>query len=99
MLMTTAASEMAMQMKRLPRKSILRPVMMCIIEMRLRMPALIAQEKSMRVTSIAENTEAMMPTMSVTAKPLIGPLACQNRMTAVMSVVTLASKMTLKAFS
>ena len=51
----------------------------------------------MRVTTMAEKTEAMMPRIRVTAKPLTGPLASQKRMPAVMSVVALASKMTLKA--
>ena len=41
----------------------------------------------------------MMPTVRVTANPLTEPVACQKRITAVMSVVMLASKIALKALS
>jgi hypothetical protein len=47
----------------------------------------------------AVNKDAKMPSVSAMAKPLTGPLAFQNRIAAVISVVTLASKMELKALS
>ncbi len=40
-----------------------------------------------------------MPSVSDMANPFTGPLAFQNKIAAVISVVTLASKMELKAFS
>ena len=58
-----------------------------------------SQRNAVRVTNRAENIEAMMPSVSVTAKPFTEPVACQKRMTAVMRVVTLASKIALKALS
>ena len=47
----------------------------------------------------AVNSEARMPRVSEMAKPFTGPLAFQNRIAAVISVVTLASKMELNALS
>ena len=67
--------------------------------MRLSQPPCSAQAKMTRVTTMAEKTEAMTPTVSVTAKPFTGPLACQKRMAAVISVVAFASKMTVNALS
>ena len=55
--------------------------------------------KRFRPTMSAVKREARMPRVSEIANPLTGPLAFQNNMTAVMSVVTLASKIELKAFS
>ena len=66
---------------------------------RLRMPLAIAQLKQLRVTSSAENIDATMPIVSVTAKPLTGPVAFQKRISAVISVVTFESKIALKALS
>ena len=43
--------------------------------------------------------EVMTPTVSVTAKPLMVPVAIQYRMTAVMREVMLESKMAEKALS
>jgi len=43
--------------------------------------------------------DAMMPIVSVIANPLTGPLAFQNRIAAVIKVVTFASKIELNAFS
>ena len=40
-----------------------------------------------------------MPRVSEIAKPFTGPLAFQKRIAAVIRVVTLASKMEVKAFS
>ena len=58
-----------------------------------------AQRNAVRVTSSAENMEAMMPSVRVTAKPFTEPVACQKRMMAVMRVVAFASKIALKALS
>ena len=43
----------------------------------------IAQPNTVRVTIIAEKTDAMMPTVSVTAKPFTGPEDFQKRIAAV----------------
>ena len=100
MLRTMTAAEMLIQSRRRPRKSIFRSAeIKWSIEIRFTIPAWNAHPNSVRVTIIAENTEAMMPTVSVTANPLIGPVAFQKRIAAVMSVVAFASKMTLKALS
>ena len=58
-----------------------------------------SQRKTVRVMSRAENIEAMMPSVRVTAKPFTEPVACQKRITAVISVETFASKIALNAFS
>ena len=71
----------------------------CSIEMRFRRPVSTNQPRKFRPTISAVNNEAKMPRVSAMANPLTGPLAFQNRIAAVMSVVTLASKMELKAFS
>ena len=60
--------------RRLPMKLKFFPVgMMWSIESFFSQPSCSAQEKSTRVTIIAEKTEAMTPTTSVTAKPCTGP--------------------------
>ena len=46
-----------------------------------------------RVTMMAVNIEVRMPMLSVTAKPLIGPVPKLNSTTAAMRVVMLASTM------
>ena len=51
------------------------------------------QPKRFRPTISAVKSEARMPRVSEIAKPLTGPLAFQKRIAAVISVVTLASKM------
>ena len=53
----------------------------------------------MRVTTTAVYMLATMPALSVIAKPLTGPEPCQNRMTAVSSVVRFESKMVENALS
>ena len=65
----------------------------------LRMPRSDAHQKRTRVQSSEASSVPRIPMVSVTANPLTDPDACQKRMTAVMSVVTLASKMATKAFS
>ena len=45
-----------------------------------------------RVTKIAVKTDVKMPRPSVIAKPRTGPEPMTNRITAVINVVTLASK-------
>jgi hypothetical protein len=52
-----------------------------------------------RVPTMAVNMEVMMPSDSVTAKPLIGPVPKVNSTTAAISVVMFASAMDEKAFS
>ena len=53
----------------------------------------------LRPTMSAVKSEARIPSVSEMAKPLIGPVARQNKITAVIRVVTLASKIELNAFS
>ncbi len=48
---------------------------------------------------IAVNIEVTMPRLSVTAKPLTGPVPKPNSMSAAISVVMLASKIEVKALS
>ena len=52
-----------------------------------------------RVTVIAVNIEQTIPIMSVTAKPLIGPVPIANRMNATKNVVKFESKIVLYARS
>ena len=47
----------------------------------------------------AVNSDARMPSINEIAKPFTGPVAFQNKMAAVINVVTFASKMELNAFS
>ena len=94
------AMEMLIQSRRFPMKLKFRPVgMIWSIEMLLSFSKCSAQENSVRVTTIAENTDAITPTVSVTANPLIGPVARKKRIAAVISVVALASKITVNALS
>ena len=58
-----------------------------------------ANSKMLRPTMSAVKSDARIPSVSEMAKPLTGPLAFQNKMTAVINVVTLASKIELNAFS
>ncbi len=53
----------------------------------------------MRVTTIDVYMLTTMPALSVTAKPRTGPEPCQNRMTAVSSVVMFESKIVENALS
>ena len=55
-------------------------------------------EKQVYMTSSDENIDATMPMVSVSAKPLTGPLASQKRIAAVRNWVTCASKIALNAF-
>ncbi len=52
-----------------------------------------------RVPTIAVNIEVMMPSISVIAKPLIGPVPTPNSTIAAISVVMLASVIDDSAFS
>src|SRR6185503_11189040 len=52
-----------------------------------------------RVPMMAVNSEVMMPSVSVTAKPFTGPEPNRNSMKAAISVVTWASTMVAKARS
>ena len=91
--------ENAAAIHRLPRKSNLCFGIRSIILMLFRRSLSTSQRKTVRVIRRAENIEAMMPSVRVTANPLTDPVACQKRMTAVMRVETFASKIALKAFS
>ena len=71
----------------------------CSIEMRLSRPVSTSQPSAFRPTMSAVKSDAKIPNVSETAKPLTGPRACQNRIIAVISVVTFASKIELNAFS
>ena len=71
----------------------------CNIEMRFTRPVSTSQPRQVLPTINAVNKEAKMPSVSEMAKPFTGPLAFQNRIAAVISVVTLASKIELNAFS
>ena len=51
----------------------------------------------MRVTSRAENIDAIMPSVRVTAKPLTEPVACQKRITAVIRVGNVGVKYRAKS--
>ncbi|OGT84537.1 MAG: hypothetical protein A3H91_13000 [Gammaproteobacteria bacterium RIFCSPLOWO2_02_FULL_61_13] len=52
-----------------------------------------------RVTVMAVNIEQIMPSESVTANPLIGPVPMANRNNAEIRVVILESQMVMKARS
>ena len=85
--------------RRLLRKSKFVALIRFDIVTRLRTPLAMAQLKQLRVTSSAENIDATMPIVSVTANPLIGPVAFQKRISAVMRVVMFESKIALNALS
>src|SRR5690606_1348359 len=57
------------------------------------------QSKTSRVTKTPVKRFATRPTISVTAKPLMGPVPYWRRIKPAMSVVTLPSKMALNALS
>ena len=92
-------SEMTSAIQRLPRKSKVRFGTRSSIVILLRLNLSTIQRNPVRVKSSAENIEAMMPSVSVTANPFTEPVACQKRMSAVMRVVAFASKMALNALS
>src|SRR5437763_16018072 len=81
-----------------PRKSNPFERMRFSMDTRLSQPSANAHEKQVYVTSSEENIDATMPIVSVSAKPLTGPLASQNRIAAVRNWVTCASKIALNAF-
>ena len=56
------------------------------------------KSKIILVTTIAVKKFARMPIPSVIAKPLIGPVPKKYSMSAVIKVVTFASRMVTKAF-
>src|SRR6266705_5810819 len=94
-----SASEHMQERKPLPRKLMFFDEIKCNIEMRVSRPVSTNQLRKFRQTISAVKSEAMMPRVSEIAKPFTGPLAIKNKIAAVISVVTLASKMELKAFS
>ena len=71
----------------------------CSIEMRFSRPVSTSQLSALRPTMSAVKSDAKIPNVSATAKPLTGPRAYQNRIIAVINVVTFASKIELNAFS
>ena len=83
----------------LPRKLKFLDEIKCNIEMRFNRPVSTNQPKQFRPTMRAVNRDAKMPRVREMAKPFTGPLAFQNKIAAVISVVTFASKMELNAFS
>jgi len=70
----------------------------CNIEMRFSRPVSTSQPRQVRPTMSAVNNEAKIPHVSEIAKPLTGPVAIIYKIAAVISVVTLASKIELNAF-
>ena len=64
-----------------------------------RVPESIPQRNSTRVPRMAENIEATSPIVSVSAKPLMLPLAIAIRITQAIRVVRFASRMEAKALS
>ena len=86
-------------MKPLPRKLIFFEEIRCNIEIRLMRPVSTNHSKALRPTISAVKSDARMPSVRAMANPLTGPLAFQNKITAVISVVTFASKIELNAFS
>ena len=97
--MSTMASETKAQVRPLLRKSKFVALIRLRNESFLSRLRSMPQRKSTRVTRMAENIEATMPMVRVTAKPLMVPLPIQNRMMAVMSEVKFESKIAVKAFS
>src|SRR5437867_2631435 len=93
------ASEHMHARKPLPRKLMFWDEIKCSIEMRFTRSESTSQPRQFRPTIRAVNSDAKMPSVSEMAKPLTGPLAFQNRMAAVISVVTFASKIELNALS
>jgi len=83
--------------RHLPRKSKLFDLIRCSMEMRFNQPNFSAQPKTLRVTSSAENIEAMMPMVSVMANPLTGPEPSQKRIATFRRVVRLESTIALNA--
>ena len=53
--------------------------------------------KTDRVTKIAVNMEQIIPALSVTANPFMGPDPIHAKTNAAMRVVTFASKIVIKA--
>ncbi len=84
--------------KPLPRKLMFFDEIKCNIDIRFTRPVSTNQPRQFRPTMSAVNKEAKMPSVSEIAKPLTGPLAFQNKIAAVINVVTLASKIELNAF-
>src|SRR5262249_1408681 len=82
----------------LPRKSKLLDLIKCNIETPLIRLSLMPQLKMFRVTSRAENIEAMIPIVSVIANPLTGPEPSQNRIATLSKVVRFESIIALNAF-
>ena len=70
----------------------------CSIEIFFTRPVSTSQPSAFRPTMSAVKSDARMPKVNEIANPLTGPAACQNKMSAVISVVTFASKMELNAF-
>src|SRR4029453_3423876 len=95
---TVATADIETNLGAFPRKSNPFERIRCSMDTRLSQPSANAQEKQVYVTSSDENNEATKPMVSVSVKPLTGPLASQKRIAAVRNCVTCASKMALNAF-
>ena len=85
--------------QRLPMKSIFDSLTHCVIFRLCNRLWLSRKSNTMRVPTMAVYMLAMMPAVSVTAKPFTGPEPCQNRITAVSSVVRFESKIVVNALS
>src|SRR5436305_14396375 len=83
-------------MNPLPRKLMFFDEIKCNIEIRLSRPVSTSQPRQLRPTMRAVNNDARIPRVSEIAKPFTGPVAFQNKIAAVISVVTFASKIELK---
>src|SRR5437773_10507076 len=86
-------------MNPLPRKLMFFDEIKCNIEIRLSRPVATSQPRQLRPTMRAVNNDARIPRLSEIAKPFTGPVAFQNKIAAVTSVATFASKIELNAFA
>src|SRR5437868_15400078 len=93
------ASEHKQARRPLPRKLIFCDEMRCSIEILFRRPESTNDSKTLRPTMSDVKREAKMQKVSAIAKPLTGPLALKNKMSAVINVVTLTTKIELKPFA
>src|SRR6185312_8799291 len=94
---SVATADIVTNLGAFPRKSNPFERMRLSMETRFSQPSANAQEKQVYVTSSDENIDATIPIVSVSAKPLTGPLASQKRIAAVRNCLTCASKIALNA--
>ena len=73
--------------------------MRCNIVILLTRPVSTTEPMTFRPTMSAVKSEARMPSVNEIANPFTGPVAFQNKIAAVIRVVTFASKIELNAFS